>query len=98
LTPTTGSSCGCSRAIAPVFLRRNQDDVLTEAPPSLETEEWVSLMGKDRTAYRDAVYDGNFMAMRQAAFAPGNETDSAKLRRLLDIAEEATQDGHGAAT
>jgi SNF2 family DNA or RNA helicase len=81
------------RAIAPVYLRRNQDDVLNELPPRLETEEWVALTGKDRVAYRDAVYDGNFMAMRRAAFAPGNPDDSAKLRRLLDITDEATQDG-----
>jgi superfamily II DNA or RNA helicase len=81
------------RAIAPVYLRRNQADVLNELPPRLETEEWVSLTGKDRVAYRDAVYDGNFMAMRRAAFAPGNPDDSAKLRRLLDITDEATQDG-----
>jgi superfamily II DNA or RNA helicase len=81
------------RAISPVYLRRNQTDVLNELPPRLETEEWVSLTGKDRIAYRDAVYDGNFMAMRRAAFAPGNPDDSAKLRRLLDITEEATQDG-----
>jgi superfamily II DNA or RNA helicase len=81
------------RAVAPVYLRRNQNDVLNELPPRLETEEWVALTGKDRVAYRDAVYDGNFMAMRRAAFAPGNPDDSAKLRRLLDITEEATQDG-----
>jgi SNF2 domain-containing protein len=81
------------RAIAPVYLRRNQDDVLNELPPRLETEEWVSLTGKDGVAYRDAVYQGNFMAMRRAAFAPGNADDSAKLRRLLDITDEATQDG-----
>jgi superfamily II DNA or RNA helicase len=81
------------RAIAPVYLRRNQNDVLNELPPRLETEEWVSLTGKDGVAYRDAVYAGNFMAMRRAAFAPGNPEDSAKLRRLLDITDEATQDG-----
>jgi SNF2 family DNA or RNA helicase len=81
------------RTIAPVYLRRNQDDVLNELPPRLETDEWVSLTGKDRIAYRDAVYQGNFMAMRRAAFTPGNADDSAKLRRLLDITDEATQDG-----
>ena len=81
------------RAIAPVYLRRNQDDVLSELPPRLETEEWVDLTGKDLVAYRDAVFAGNFMAMRRAAFAPGNPDDSAKLRRLLDIIEEATEDG-----
>ena len=32
------------------------------------------------------------MAMRRAAFAPENAEDSAKLRRLPDITDEATQD------
>lgn len=33
------------------------------------------------------------MAMRRAAFAPGTVEDSAKLRSLVEIAEEATADG-----
>jgi hypothetical protein len=82
------------KAVAPVYLRRNQDDVLSELPPRLETEEWVELDGKALLAYREAVYAGNFMAMRRAAFAPGTVEDSAKLRRLVEIAEEAIADGH----
>ena len=81
------------RAIAPVYLRRNQVDVLNELPPRLETNEWVSHTGKDSLAYRDAVYEGNFMKMRRAAFAAGTPDDSAKLRRLIEITEEATQNG-----
>ena len=30
-------------AVAPVYLRRNQTDVLQELPPRIETEEWVDL-------------------------------------------------------
>jgi hypothetical protein len=82
------------KAVAPVYLRRNQDDVLSELPPRLETEDWVELDGKALVAYREAVYAGNFMAMRRAAFAPGTVEDSAKLRRLVEIAEEAIADGH----
>lgn len=80
------------KAVAPVYLRRNQDDVLSELPPRLETEEWVELHGKALLAYREAVYAGNFMAMRRAAFAPGTVEDSAKLRRVAEIAEEAIAD------
>jgi superfamily II DNA or RNA helicase len=81
------------KAVAPVYLRRNQDDVLSELPPRLETEDWVELDGKALLAYREAVYAGNFMAMRRAAFAPRTVQDSAKLRRLVEIADEATADG-----
>jgi len=91
------------RAVAPVYLRRNQDDVLHELPPRLETSDWVELDGLALVAYKEAVAEGNFMKMRRAAFAVtaspadaqqrGTVNDSAKLQRLLDIVEEATEDG-----
>ncbi len=86
------------RAVAPVYLRRNQDDVLSELPPRLETNDWVDLDGNALAAYRAAVAEGNFMKMRRAAFAPGagpgaTAGDSKKLDRLIDIVEEATDDG-----
>jgi superfamily II DNA or RNA helicase len=80
-------------AVAPVYLRRNQSDVLQELPERIETQEWVDLFGEDLAAYRDAVVAGNFMAMRQAAYAPGNVSGSAKLARLVEIAEEAMSNG-----
>jgi SNF2 family DNA or RNA helicase len=76
-------------AVAPVYLRRNQTDVLQELPPRLETEEWVTFGGDDFAAYRDAVAERNFMAMRQAAYMPGAAAASQKLARLVDIVEEA---------
>jgi SNF2 family DNA or RNA helicase len=60
----------------------------------LERQDWVELDGMAFVAYKEAVAAGNFMAMRRAAFAPGKADESAKLRRLLEIAEEATDDGH----
>jgi superfamily II DNA or RNA helicase len=82
------------QAVAPVYLRRNQEDVLGELPPRLENQDWVELDGMAFVAYKEAVAAGNFMAMRRAAFAPGTPAESAKLRRLLEITEEATEDGH----
>jgi superfamily II DNA or RNA helicase len=80
-------------AVAPVYLRRNQSDVLAELPPLVETEDWVELKGRDWEAYRAAVAAGNFMAMRRAAYAPGHPRDSAKLGRLVEIVEEASANG-----
>ena len=51
--------------VAPVYLRRNQEDVLTELPELVEVEEWLPLSRADALAYRDAVMAGNFQAMRQ---------------------------------
>ena len=80
-------------SVAPVYLRRNQEDVLSELPPRLETEEWVALEGPALRAYRKAVLAGNFMAMRRAAFAPGTVKGSPKLRRMVEIVSEAADGG-----
>ena len=79
--------------VAPVYLRRNQEDVLSELPARLETQEWVALEGAALRAYRNAVLEGNFMAMRRAAFDPGTAKGSAKLRRLAEIVGEAADGG-----
>ena len=79
--------------VAPVYLRRNQEDVLSELPDRLETQEWVALDGAAMRAYRKAVEDGNFMAMRRAAFDPGTVKGSQKLRRLVEIVGTAADGG-----
>jgi superfamily II DNA or RNA helicase len=79
--------------VAPVYLRRNQEDVLSELPDRLETQEWVALEGAAMRAYRKAVLEGNFMAMRRAAFDPGTVKGSPKLRRLVEIVSEAADGG-----
>ncbi|WP_052850989.1 DEAD/DEAH box helicase [Streptomyces avicenniae] len=79
------------KAVAPVYLRRNQVDVLTELPGVQHTDEWEELSAEDEAAYREAVLSGNFMAMRRAAYArPGA---SAKLGRLREIVAEAGENG-----
>lgn len=77
------------KTVAPVYLRRNQVDVLNELPPKIETPEWVALEGRSLDSYRRAVAEGNFMSMRRAAFMTERPDDSPKLVRLLEIAEEA---------
>jgi superfamily II DNA or RNA helicase len=74
---------------APVYLRRNQEDVLTELPDLVQVDEWEEFGAEDEAAYRTAVEEGNFMAMRRAAFAVSQPRGSAKLTRLLEIAKEA---------
>ena len=85
-----GGARAFRRAVSEVYLRRNQDDVLTELPERIETESWVHPSKSDLAAYRDAVESGNLMAMRRAAWAAER---SAKLERLEEIVAEAEQDG-----
>jgi len=75
--------------VAPVYLRRNQSDVLEELPPRIQTDDWVEFVADDFAAYRAAVASGNFMSMRRAAYVSGSPDTSAKLRRLVEIVEEA---------
>ncbi|GII77561.1 helicase SNF2 [Sphaerisporangium rufum] len=79
------------RAVAPVYLRRNQQDVLTELPDLVQVDEWEEFSAADTTAYRAAVAAGNFMAMRRAAYA--RPETSAKLQRLRELVAEAAGTG-----
>ncbi|MHC5257315.1 DEAD/DEAH box helicase [Streptomyces sp. UC4497] len=78
-------------AVAPVYLRRNQDDVLAELPSLQHTDEWEELSSQDEAAYREAVASGNFMAMRRAAYA--HPAESAKLERLRELVRDAAEAG-----
>ncbi|MCX5237272.1 DEAD/DEAH box helicase [Streptomyces prunicolor] len=79
------------KSVAPAYLRRNQEDVLTELPALVQVDEWVELGVADREAYERAVGDGNFMAMRRAAYADTEK--SAKLQRLRELVAEAADNG-----
>jgi superfamily II DNA or RNA helicase len=81
-------------AVAPAYLRRNQDDVLAELPSRIETLDWLEMTDADLAAYRTAVTERSFMAMRRAAFASGTPDSSSKLRRLVEIADEAADADH----
>lgn len=79
-------------AVAPVYLRRNSDDVLSELPDLIETEEWVEYTSSERESYLDALAGGRFQDMRRTAYLT-DTADSAKLERLGEIVEEARANG-----
>lgn len=76
--------------VAPAYLRRNQEDVLTELPEMVEIDEWMGMSDTDEAAYRAAVQDGNFMRMRRAAMLSER---SLKVSRLQEIVGEAEANG-----
>lgn len=78
------------KQVAPAYLRRNQEDVLSELPELVEVQEWLPLSSADHVEYRNAVLDRNFMAMRKAAML-GH--DSTKMERLCELVEEAEANG-----
>ncbi|WP_432746133.1 DEAD/DEAH box helicase [Streptomyces sp. JH002] len=78
------------QAVAPVYLRRNQEDVLAELPALVRVDEWEEFGPQDGAAYREAVESGNFMAMRRAAYA---SPESMKVRRIRELVAEAADAG-----
>lgn len=76
--------------VAPAYLRRNQEDVLTELPELVEIDEWMGMSTADERSYREAVREGHFMLMRRAAMLSER---SLKVERLLEIVEEAEANG-----
>lgn len=79
--------------LAPVYLRRNQQDVLQELPDLVVTREWGSFTPHQMPGYRRAVASRNFMHMRRAAITE-QPAHSEKLARLAEIADEAAANGH----
>jgi SNF2 family DNA or RNA helicase len=89
--------------VAPVYLRRNQIDVLDELPGLVESLDWLDATVHDAQRYRAAVEAGSFMDMRRAAYVrtrPHQKLTgvdlraSAKLDHLMDIAAEARESGY----
>lgn len=80
--------------VSPVYLRRNQEDVLVELPDLVRVDHWLPPTPDGERTYRDAVASGSLMRMRRAAYATPDPADSAKLGRLLEIVEDAAENGH----
>jgi SNF2 family DNA or RNA helicase len=81
------------RTVAPIYLRRNTEEVLKELPELIEVVEYCTWEGVDKQKYIDAVAAGNFMAMRRAAFSAQPNMVPSKLERLLELVEESFESG-----
>lgn len=89
LEAVRGQASGFQRAIAGIYLRRNQVDVLNELPPLMEVEEWVEPKPGDVERYEDAVRRGHFMDMRQAF----SSKESAKMERVAELLDDGAEAG-----
>lgn len=76
-----------------VYLRRVRADVLTELPDLVEKEQWCELGSVEQRIYREAVASGNLMAIRQVSWQVPELKDSSKATRLLEICENAREQG-----
>lgn len=78
--------------IAPVYLRRTREQVLTELPEKEEIQEWGVLNEAEADAYKEALGTDNFMEVRRVSWNVSDWSNSTKLQRLLEITEEAEAD------
>ena len=81
------------RTVAPIYLRRNTEEVLKELPELIEVVEYCTWEGVNKQIYIDAVAAGNFMAMRRAAFAAAPDVLPSKLERLIELVDESIESG-----
>lgn len=93
LDAAAGSAGAFHRAVAKIYLRRNQEDVLSELPEKIELETWVELSPVERRDYSRKVRDKNFMGMRQAATISPTTGASAKLDHLAELLEDHRRSG-----
>jgi len=81
------------KAVAPIYLRRNTQEVLKELPDLIEVDEYCSWEGVDTTFYKQSVGEGNFMGMRRGAYVALPNAVPNKLERLLELVEESFDSG-----
>lgn len=81
------------KTVAPIYLRRNTDEVLKELPELIEVVDYCTWEGVNKQTYLDAVASGNFMAMRRAAFSAAPDMQPSKLERLLELVDESFESG-----
>ncbi len=79
--------------VAPVYLRRTRDDVLKELPDLTIAEEWCEMGAEEKSEYITNTMNQDFMSMRQVSWKLPDITKSSKAKRLLEIIDEAREDG-----
>ena len=79
--------------LAPVYLRRTRENVLSELPALIEKEQWVEMTAEEWKQYMLSVMEENFMAMRQVSWDISDVRRSSKAKRLLELCREAEEDG-----
>lgn len=80
------------KAIAPVYLRRNQVDVLHELPDLQDSEEYIELSEADKEYYTRFLKAGDWNGARRAKILAGNR--SSTVQRIQTIVKESMENDH----
>lgn len=79
--------------VSPVYYRRKREDVLTELPELIESDEWCELGYYENKLYEESVLEKHFQQARRVSWQVDDLNDSSKARRMLELIEEAKTDG-----
>ena len=90
---TLASALQFRQEIAPVYYRRRKADVLSELPELIEAEEWCSMGAAERKVYEEGVLARKVMSARRVSWSVADPSKSCKAKRLMELADEAAEDG-----
>lgn len=79
--------------VAPVYYRRKREDVLTELPDLIESKEWCTMLTEEEQVYEQAILSKRYADARRVSWNVDDLQNSSKAKRLLEIIEEAEDDG-----
>lgn len=79
--------------VAPVYYRRKREDVLTELPDLIETEEWCCMGQEEEEIYERAVLARKYVESRRVSWSVDDLRLSSKANRMMEIIEEAAAEG-----
>ena len=79
--------------VAPVYYRRKREDVLTELPELIESKEWCTMLTEEEQIYEQAILSKRYADARRVSWNVDDLYNSSKAKRLLEIIEEAEDDG-----
>ena len=78
--------------IIPVYYRRKREDVLTELPDMIKTQEWCALGEEEEALYEKAILENQFTEARRVSWNLEDLSKSSKACRLLELIEEAEEE------
>ena len=88
-----GSVLEYRKEISTVYCRRKREEVLDELPQLIEESDWCHLGDEEREVYDVAILERRFPDARRLSWNVGDLNISCKAQRLMEIIEEAKEEG-----
>ena len=80
-------------SVVPVYYRRKREDVLSELPDKIESEEWCTLDSEEENIYEESIMNRKYLDARRVSWNVNDLNKSSKATRLKEIVEDAEKEG-----